>query len=59
MIIKKFLNWIKSMFIKKDTEIVKVLKSIDSRLAKLEKCVVANRHDHGARTYIATGHWNT
>ena len=58
MRVKKFLDWIKSMFVK-DTEIVKVLKSIDSRLAKLEKCVVENRQDYGVRKYIATGHWNS
>jgi hypothetical protein len=43
---------------KPDDEVVKLLRSIDKRLATLESCVKENHRDYGVRKFIATGHWN-
>lgn len=35
-----------------------LIREADCRLKTLEDCVVTNRHTHGARKYLAQGHWN-
>jgi len=41
-----------------ESEIIQLLKSIDSRLNNLEKCVANNQHGFGKQNYIVTGNWN-
>lgn len=39
-------------------ELLKTLKSIDSHLAKLSKCVKVNQSRHGDDVSLSTKHWN-
>lgn len=39
-------------------EKMRLLRSIDSRLATLEACVRESKRGYGADTYLTTGHWN-
>jgi hypothetical protein len=51
---KELLNTLKSID-KTNKEISENLQNIDNNLSK---CVISNRHRHGKRSYLVTGHWN-
>lgn len=46
----KILNYFK--------ELLLTLKSIDSSLKEISKCVVKSDRGYGKNTYLSTGHWN-
>ena len=39
-------------------ELRKTATSTEEHTAKIARCVKANKHRHGDREYLSTGHWN-